>query len=259
LDLHSDSLPKYYRLSFSAAEKALGLDSTLAEAFVAVGLIRNFYEWNWKAAEQSYKRAIELNPKEWNAHREYGLLLLRTGRIREAMAELQTAVGLDPLSWIANVWLGLCYAQTDNHQLAIDQLQKAQDMAVGPSGYDSYVGGELGRMYFLEGSLDKAQEEFKKSTVGYEVWYLVKCGERKRALAIVDTMKKTFKVSFSRSYYLAQAYACVGEADKAFSELDSLYMFNPIGLLNITITPQYAGLRPDPRFAALLRKIGLHE
>jgi eukaryotic-like serine/threonine-protein kinase len=259
LDLHSSSRPKYYRQSSSAADQALGLDSTLAEGFVAVGLIRNFYEWNWKAAEQSYKRAIELNPKEWNAHREYGLLLLRTGRIREAMAELQTTVGLDPLSWIANVWLGLCYAQTDNHLLAIDQLQKARDMAVGPSGYDSYVGGELGRMYFLEGSLDKAREEFKKATISYQVWYLVKCGERKRALAIVDTMEKTFKVSFTRSYCLAEAYACVGEADKAFSELDSLYMFNPIGLLNITITPQYAGLRPDPRFAVLLKRIGLLE
>jgi eukaryotic-like serine/threonine-protein kinase len=254
LDLHSDH-PKYHRQSLYAAEKSLEIDSTLAEGYVAIGLIQNFYEWNWTAAEQSYKRAIELKPKEWNAHREYGLLLLRTGRINKALAELQRAVDLDPLSWIANIWLGLCLAQTDNHQLAIDQLQKARDMAPDPSAYG--ISGVLGRMYFLEGSLEKAREEFKNAYSSDYVWFLVKCGERKRALAMIDTMEKTYKVSFSRSYDLAEAYACIGEADKAFSELDTLYSLKPMGLLNITITPHYAGLRSDPRFAALLKRIGL--
>jgi len=208
LDLHSGAQPKYHRQSLSAAERALELDSTLAEGLVAISLIQNFYEWDWKAAEQSYKRAIESNPKEWNAHREYGLLLLRTGRINKALVELQTAVSLDPLSWIANVWLGLCYAQTDNHQAAIEQLQKAIDMAADPSAYD--LPGELGRMYFLEGSLDKAREEFKKASWSYYVWFLVKCGERKRALAVIDRMEKTSSVSFGRSASLAESYACVG-------------------------------------------------
>jgi serine/threonine protein kinase/tetratricopeptide (TPR) repeat protein len=258
LDLHSGPQPKYHRQSLSAATRALELDSTLAEGFVAMGLIRNFYESNWTAAELSYERAIEVNPREWNAHREYGLLLLRTGRVREALAELQTTANLDPLSWIATVWLGLCYAQTDNHQMAIDQLQKARHMAAGAVSYEGYLAGELGRMYFLEGSQKKAQEEFKKADITFQIWYLVRCGEREKASAMIDSIEHEPLDPLSRSYTLAYAYACVGENDKAFSELDTVYSLKPMALLNITIAPQCEGLRSDPRFAALLRKMGMY-
>jgi len=256
LDLHSNH-PKYYRQSLAAAEKSLELDSTLAEGYVAIGLIQNVYEWNWAAAEQSYKRAIELSPNEWNAHREFGLLLLRSGRISKALSELHRAVDLDPLSYVANVWLGLCYAQTDSHEVAIEQLQKAIDMA--PDAYAYGLPGELGRMYVLEGSLDKAREAFKKATLLDSIWFLLKCGERKQVQAKVDTLWDKYGRSSSWSGFFAEAFACLGDNDKAFSELDRVYERNPLALINITITPNYAGLRSDPRFAALLKRIGLHE
>ena len=258
LDVHSGA-PKHHRESLLAANRSLELDSTLSEGFVALGLIQNFYEWNWSAAEQLYRRAIHVNPRDWNAHRELALNLLRTGRINEALAGLRMAVVIDPLSWIARVWLGLCYAQTDSHHVATEKLQGAIAMAPG-SSYDGWLFGELGRMYFLEGSMDKAGEQFKKADLTYQIWFLVKCGDRKRAMATIDSLEKQFsKYPRYISLLLSQSYACVGENDRAFSELDYMYATDPLSLINITITPQYAGLRSDPRYAALLRRIGLHE
>jgi hypothetical protein len=87
---------------------------------------------------------------------------------------------------------------------------------------------------------------------------LVRCGEREKASAMIDSIEHEPLDPLSRSYTLAYAYACVGENDKAFSELDTVYSLKPMALLNITIAPQCEGLRSDPRFAALLRKMGMY-
>ena len=183
--------------------------------------------------------------------------MLRTGRIRKALTELHRAVDLDPLSCVANAWLGWCYAQTDSHEVAIEQLQKAIDMA--PDAYAYGLPGELGRMYVREGFLDKARDTFKKASLEDSIWFLVKCGERQKAQRMVDTLWNKYGRSSNWFGFFAEAFACLGDNGKAFAALHRVYETNPIALLNITIEPNYDGLRSDPRFAALLRKMGMHD
>jgi Tfp pilus assembly protein PilF len=92
--LPGDSFPK----AREAAEKALKIDDTLAEAHASLAYIKRAYEWNWAGAEREFKRAIELNPNYATAHFWYGEHLTNLGRVDEGIAEIRRAEELDPLS-----------------------------------------------------------------------------------------------------------------------------------------------------------------
>ena len=97
-----------------AAEKALAADDTLAEAHASLGIIRMWYEWNWKEAEREFLRAIELKPGLPIPHVNYNLLLVQTGRFDEAEEQLRLALASDPLSVPATIYLaGVCHYRRD--------------------------------------------------------------------------------------------------------------------------------------------------
>jgi tetratricopeptide (TPR) repeat protein len=89
-----------------AAEKALQLDDTLAEAHNALAAVKADYDWDWPGAEREFRRAIELNPGYATAHQWYAEMLSELGRHEEALAEIKRAQQLDPFSLIINAVRG---------------------------------------------------------------------------------------------------------------------------------------------------------
>ncbi|MGH9822183.1 MAG: protein kinase domain-containing protein, partial [Blastocatellia bacterium] len=122
----------------SAVKKALVLDDSLAEAHSALAYIRDFRDWDWRAAEGEYERAIELDPNYATGHHWYGMFLLRRGRISEAILEIKRALELDPLSLIINANLGMCYHYAGQYDAAIEQFRKTLDMDQNFSVAHSY-------------------------------------------------------------------------------------------------------------------------
>ncbi len=147
-----------------AAEKALEIDETIPEAHISVGLMREFYDSNWKDAEPEFKRALELNPHYANAHREYGLLLMRLGRLDEALSEIKQAQELDPLSSLTNVGVGWVYYQRREDDQALEQFRKTLEL--DPN--DAWARLMLGYSYAQKSMFDEALVEIKKAIQLYD-------------------------------------------------------------------------------------------
>ncbi|MBM4161786.1 MAG: tetratricopeptide repeat protein [Ignavibacteria bacterium] len=250
------SPPRYRTQSLSAAHKSLELESTLAEGHVALGLVRECYDWNWMAAEQSIRRAVELNPNSWYAHSEYGILLQRTGRAKEALSALRKGVDLNPAYWGAYLRLALAYIATGDHRLAIESLQKASELTTESNAWIAYA---LGWESLREGSYDKARQLFKKADPYFEIFVDAAQGNRQKALRNILRLEKAALDPAWKSYLLATAYASLGSNEKAISQLENLYAANPMWLIDIKVDPFLKVLHSHARFVVLLKKIGLDQ
>ena len=130
-------------LAKAAAAKALETDPRLAEAHIAQGRVLQHGDWDWPAAEREFKRAIELNPKNPEAHHMYSHYLMPLGRSQEAVSEAKRALELDATDVLINMHLGWAYLFARQYDAAVTQLRKARDM--DPSLATTYE--MLGRAY----------------------------------------------------------------------------------------------------------------
>jgi TolB-like protein len=254
LDLNWGTRPQYRGESLSAVRRALTLDPALAEGYVALGLIQMAYDRDWKGAEASYERAIGLNPNHWNAHREYGELLLRKGRVDAAIVELKRAVELEPLSLHPLTLLGWAYLEAGEHRLAIERLQEAQDLSKGEYDITRTL---LAWEYLREGSRERAREVFKKADTDEKIWFDAVSAEKEQTMAILK--REYSNIRPAMNYHLACVYAHLGDKAQAVSLLEQYIVFRPMGFVNLRIDPYLKPLHDDPRFVALLEQYGLSD
>jgi serine/threonine-protein kinase len=255
-----DSYPK----AKAAARRALELDDHLAEAHTALGLELFAYEWNSAESSREFRRAIELNPNYTTAHHWYGNQnLLYTGRFNEAIAEMKRAQELDPLSLIINADLGDTYFYARQYDKAIEQLRKTIEMDRG----FYYAHYELGMAYHMKGSFAEAIAAYKQARqlnkdprvlalLGHA--YAVS-GSRDEALGILDQLKEIANQQYVPAYNFATVYAGLGERDQAFQWLEKSYHDHASRMTILQVDPFLDPLRSDPRFAALVRRVGLEQ
>ena len=245
----------------AAAMQALEIDDTLAEAHTSLGLVKEHYEWDWTGAEKEFKRAIELNPTSANAHLWYGDYLSNTGRLDDGMRETKRAKDLDPLSPIINTKLGWQFYLSSQYDPAVEQLRKVLeiDQKFAPAhrileGVYSQMGkekeavAEREKFVSLSGSPELAasiEEDFSKS--GYN-------GVLRSWL---DGMTEISKHGYVSSYDIAQIYARMGEKEKTLIWLEKAYDEHESGLVSLGVDPLFSRVRPDARFHALLKRLGL--
>ncbi|MDT4898956.1 MAG: eukaryotic-like serine/threonine-protein kinase [Acidobacteriota bacterium] len=245
-----------------AALRALELDDSLAEAHAALGL--ELFAYEWKAAESSreFKRAIELNPNYATAHHWYGNQnLLYTGKFDEAIAEMKRAQELDPLSLIVNADLGDTYFYSRQYDQAIEQLRKTIEM--DQSFY--YAHYELGMAYEMKGSLPEAIIEYQKARqLNNDPHVLALLGhayaasdKREEALRILDQLQEMSNQNYVPAYNFVILYAGLGERDEAFQWLEKSYQDHASRMTILQVDPFLDPLRSDPRFAALVQRVGL--
>ena len=247
----------------AAAMRALELDETLAEAHASLARVLAAYDWNWKSAEQEYKRAIELNPRYAIAHQWYGGLLEVTGRSNEAVAERKRARELEPLSLIINFELGLAFYYARDYDQAIEQFQKTleldQDFAPPqmflPTAYEQkgmYTEAIAGFKNAIQKSIDI--QTLAKAGLGHV--YAV-TGKKSEARKVLDELQQRSEHEYVPALSHALIYSGLGEKDQAFAWLDKAYEERSFQLQWIKIEPRWDNLRSDPRFQDLTRRMGL--
>ncbi len=247
-----------FPLAKTAAQKALELDDTLAEAHTSLGQILLFYDLDLVGSSKEFERAIALNPNYATAHHWYGVgPPLAVGEFDRAIAELRRAQQLDPLSLIINADLGVAFTTARRYDEAITQLRKTIEM--DPRFY--YAHWNLGVALELKGELREALAEYKKAAeldddpivLGLIAHAYAKLGERDQALKLLAELQQVAAHRYVPFSTFAGIYMALGEKDKAIDYLERAYRDR--ALSNIKVDPMLDPLRGDPRFEALVAKI----
>jgi eukaryotic-like serine/threonine-protein kinase len=246
----------------AAALKALELDDTLAEAYAALILVRLRYDWDWLAAEKEIKRAVELNPNYSMTHQLYADYLRVMGRPDEAIAEIKRAQELEPLSLNTNAVVGVHLYFARQYDQAIEQCQKTLDLDQNFAPAHLF----LGWAYVQKARYEEAIAAVKKATslspseprsvsaLGYAYAMSGQTGE---AMNILDQLKELSRRRYISPHDRAIIYAGLGEKEQAFAWLDKAYADRSWPLPLLKVDPRFDSLRSDPRFADLVRRIGL--
>jgi DNA-binding winged helix-turn-helix (wHTH) protein/Flp pilus assembly protein TadD len=250
-------------LARTAALKALEIDGSLAEAHASLAHVKTNYEWDWAEAERRWRKAIALAPEYATAHQWYGIhYLMPMGRLEEAIAETRRAQQLDPLSAVFNAFVGASLYFARRYDEAIEECGKAVDLHPDFGVAHWY----LGRAYLQQGRLPEALAELQKAVtlsgasplmkgtlgVGYAL-----AGDRAAAKRTLDELEKLRAESYASALDIADIHVALGDRERAFRWLDQAAAERSFHLIYLKVWPELDPLRPDPRFKALILRLGL--
>jgi eukaryotic-like serine/threonine-protein kinase len=260
----TDSFPK----AKAAAVKALEIDETLAEAHAVLAYVVYYADWDWPRAEREFKRAIELNPNSALSHDRYANCLMTRLRFKESMAEAERAQELDPLSPEIVSEVGDVLLMARRYDESIVQFQKALDLNPNLPVVHTLLAWAyaMKRMYpqaLAEfdkiSDQDKAvapENQFVASALG---WVYAVSGRRADALKIAKELDELSSHVYVDFYQFATIYAGLGENDEVFRLLEKGYEEHSASMPFLAVDPFWYGIRSDPRYGDLLRRIGLPE
>ena len=246
----------------AAAASALEIDNHLGEAHVSLGYVSYMYDWDWAAAGKHFERALTLNPAYSRAHTFYPFYLSSLGRSEEALAVAKRSLDLDPASPAVSHSLTVQLYLARQFDQAIEQSHKTLEL--DPNFAISYA--TLGEVYISKGM-------YREGLPTLETYYALsrgramslallghahaRLGERSQALRILDQLEAASKERYTPALSFAVAYAGLGEKDQAFAWLEKAYEERTSRLSYLKVEPLWDPLRSDPRFADLVRRIGL--
>jgi serine/threonine-protein kinase len=245
------------------AEQALRLDETLAEAHTALAQVTAFYEWEWAEAEKELKRALELNPGYARAAFVYGIILSEQGRLDEAIGQFTRAREQDPLSSETSAWIAFAYYLNRIYDESIQESKKLIDAD------RSFIVGHynLAIAYEQQGRFAEAEAEwnqfqlldpaspYPKALLAHT--YAIS-GRREAAQKILQELLKAGSAqNYIDPYFIGLIYAGLGDKEQAFVWLEKAFQARSEDLLNLKKEPRLDGLRADPRFNDLIRRLKL--
>ena len=247
----------------AAAEKALAIDNTSAEAHAALAAA-NWSLFDFAGAEVEFRRALELNPNLPNAHHWYGLFLSWESRDQEALSHIRRAVELDPLNLQYNSNLGQILCNAHQYEECIDQLKKTLDMDVN----FAYAHNMLRVAYRDTGKYDLSLEQWRKSAtlandqddlaIAEEVAKVyAKSGLKASVEREIELRKQLAKHRYVDPAEIAYAYAFLGDKEQSFAWLDKARVEKSGALENIKIIRPLEQWHSDPRYSTLLKQLGL--
>jgi len=246
----------------AAIMKALSIDETLDDAHSTLAQFTLTYDWNLPEAEREYKRTIELNPNNPSGHSGYGTYLEVLGRFDEAVAERERSRQLDPVSAFSTADVGYPLYYARRYERALEYFQKALELDPNLSWGHLWIG----QVYVQEGRYDEAIAEINRAialsggnvrdiaTLGHA--YAVS-GKRDEALKVLGELQGQARQKYVSPYFIALIYTGLGEKEQAFAWLEKAYEQRHPYLILIKVEPVFDSLRSDPRFAELMRKVGL--
>jgi serine/threonine-protein kinase len=248
------------RLAEDATRKALALDDNLAESHAALGLAYVTYApSNFSLGDRELRRAIELSPSLAFARHYLGISLVRQGRLDEALDEFLKARELDPLSSVIARNVALPYYFKRDYSRALHLLQQANEL--GPAFSQTWeIGVYVQNGLFNETltELEKAKQERKSDPILIYGTGMVYAAQQKRAeaLQIVKEVEEMSGASLSEAHWIAKIYAALNERELALSWLERGLAAGAIGAF-YKDEPVWDSIRADPRFADLLRRMGI--
>jgi serine/threonine-protein kinase len=242
--------------AMQAADKAIALDPDLADGYWARGNLRATMALDWAGAEEDFKHALLLNPGDARVLQAYGSLLASLGKLPEAIEVTRKAAELEPLQF--SIWQALgYYLEGAGH---LPEAEVAQNRALALKPKFPFVHFRLGAIALQQGQPKLAQASFDRS--GYEPLQLLGTTlvehERRHGAESQMALNALIKsYGFNAAYQIAQAYAWRGENDQAFEWLDRAFVQRDGGLAEVKYDPLLRHVRKDPRYRALLNKMGL--
>jgi serine/threonine-protein kinase len=257
-----DVLPpgEAYPKARAAAARALKIDDTLAEAHTTLAYCKYSYDWEFAGGEREFKRAIELNANYATAHHWYADFLTAMGRFDEALAEAKKAQQLDPLSLVISSNVGDVYLQARQYSRALEHYRKTLEM-------NANFG--IAYLRLSDALLYKGMHE--EAVAAWLKWMELS-GESSEAVALkaafrksgmrgfwrkeIELRKEQAKRRYVSPIWVARSYAFLGEQDQAFEWLELAYRERDNWLVYLKVDRWWDGLRSDPRFKDLLRRVG---
>lgn len=244
-----------------AVQRALQLDDGLAEAHSSWGTYKLFYERDWAGAESQFRRAIALNPNSADAPVWYSFYLEAMGRFDEAIAQANRARQLDPLGVFSNIGIAQAYYDARQYDRAIDAYRSTLEV----DQENATIHVLLGQVYRQKSMYSEAVAACEKARkiennpwnlawLGYMYGAASRTADARKALAELEEMAKHRYVS---PYNNALIYIGLGDKDQAFAWLNKADEERNDYLIYLKVEPAVDSLRSDPRFDALLRRIGL--
>jgi serine/threonine-protein kinase len=242
----------------AALAQALALDETLAEAHAVNGYIRAYYEWDWRAAEQEFRRALELQPSYADAYFSYSRFLASRRRFDEAIAQLSHAVELDPLSvslQANRALLDYFAGRYDDAAVRLHDLLREDSADVTVKWGLALVAEQQGKPLQAITILEpiSANSLNRKSSLGHAY---ATAGQRARAREVLASLQAAAATRYVPAYWFALVYAGLGDHDKALRYLERAYDERSTVLAYLLIDPRLAPLRGDPRFVTLAQRLG---
>jgi serine/threonine protein kinase/Tfp pilus assembly protein PilF len=245
------------------ATRALAIDDTHAEAHALLAIAHDT-DWEWAAAAREFERALELNPNLSRTHVLYGYHFRYLGNHEQALLHFRRAVELDPLNLNANFNLAGEYVHSKQYDQAIEQSKKI--LEIDPTFAGAHF--DLSNVYRITGKYDLWLEEWEKAArlnndseelarVDAAKREYPKSGYRGALKGLVALQEEQAKRIYIDPAWIAGNYALLGEKDRAFSWLEKAYAQKSGFLPLIKAAPVFDSLRSDPRYADLLKRMGL--
>ena len=246
-----------------AALKALELDDTLAEAQASLALVQSVYDFDRTAAERGFQRALSLRPSDAQTHLWYGIHLAGGGRFDEAVAEIQQAQQLDPVSPAISAYIGFPLYFAHRYDDAIQRMLPLTEI------YPDYnpLHAVLALSYEQKGDWSKAIAEMEKA---YELdkeseseglaqlgQIYAAAGRTADARQVLRQLSELSHHRYVSAYNMGVLYAGLGEKDEAFRWLQKVEEDRSEWFALINVDPRLDALHTDPRFAGILRHVGL--
>jgi TolB-like protein/DNA-binding winged helix-turn-helix (wHTH) protein/Tfp pilus assembly protein PilF len=248
-------------LAKAAALKAVELDDASGEAHTALASAYDEFDWDFLAAQREYRRASELNPNYALAHDWHSTVLIRLGLFADAEAEIRRALELDPVSFLVNARLcGLLGISKPKAALA--QCQKAREL----DPRHPTISLNVATAYYRNGMKMEAVAEVRRLVESgddnptYKAWlgyYLAWAGQRAEARQILSELLALSRKQWVSAYAIATVYSGLGETDRAFEWLEKAYRTRESWITYLISDCRIDPLRRDPRYADLLRRVGL--
>ena len=253
---------EFFPQAKAAAQKAIELDDSLADAHAILGFIIFWYDWDWNAADNQYKRAFELDPNNADAHTFYAHVLSNMGRHKEGLAEIKRALELDPLNSRTRALEGQCLTHAGRTDEALASLRKTIEL--DPNFWLAHL--VAASAYIEKGMFDQAIAEARKAkelsgvssqAIAFEGYALTKSGKQAEARALLATLLQSSTKHYVSPYSIALLYNGLGERDKTLTWLERGYVQRDPKMVFLKVEPKWNNLREDPNFQDLLRRVGL--
>jgi Tfp pilus assembly protein PilF len=246
----------------AAAQRAIEIDDTLAEAHAILGFIIFWYDWDWNTAENQFKRALELDSNSADTHLFYANLLSNTGRRAEGFAEAKRARELDPLNRRINGLEAQFLIHAGQTDEALTRLQKTLEL--DPNYWLAHL--YLAGAYIEKGMYSEAVAEARKARefsgasttpIAFLGYALAKSGKQAEARAELEELLRLSKENYVSSCNIAMIYNGLDKRDETLAWLERGFAQRDVRMTFLKVEPKWNNLRSDPRFQDLLRRVGL--
>lgn len=244
------------------ANRALQIDDSLAEAQTSLAGILINYDWDWRGAEERFRRAIQLNPNYATAHHWYSVLLMTMGRLNEAVEESEVAHVLDPLSPVVSMGLVQAYLFAGRYDEAIDECKRHLDMHPGLAVAHDF----LIHLYVQKGAFGEASREAdtlgkvsdrKAEAMAHKAYVEAAQGWKGEARKLIEEIDDGPGTEYSNPTVFITVWSMLGDNDRAYEWAGRALEEGKVAFPSLRLSPDLVAFRSDPRFEKLLKGAGL--